>query len=395
MVDLLVRRALAGVMAVLLALAAVSLTALPAYAAPAPQVAYSCHVQNIGWQGYATDGSLGGTSGRALRVEAFKVKLQNVSAGSIEVRSHVQNIGWQDWVGADKVSGTSGRALRVEALQIRLTGAISERYDVYYRTHVQNIGWTGWAKNGESSGSAGYAYRMEGVQIKLVPKGAGAPGPTAKAFVDKNAVPAGALVAYQCHVQNVGWQNWGYDGALGGTSGRALRVEAFKVKLVNQKYTGGIRVRSHVQNIGWQGWAANGQLSGTSGRALRVEALQVELTGDMRNHYDVYYRTHVQNKGWTGWAKNGAPSGSEGYAYRMEAVQIRLVPKGSAAPGSTANPFFKKEPVSSIVYVASQSGEKYHSTRDCVSLKRSKNIVEMTRNQAIARNLEPCKLCIK
>ena len=83
-------------------------------------------------------------------------------------------------------------------------------------------------------------------------------------------------------------------------------------------------------------------MSGTSGQALRLEAIQIQLTDEMANHYDVYYRVHCQNFGWMGWAKNGASAGSEGYAYRLEGIQVKLVPKGGAAPGSTANAFRKR-----------------------------------------------------
>lgn len=309
---------------------------------PAASVAYACHVQNIGWQGERKDGALGGTSGRSLRVEAFRVRLVNQPfSGDIQVQAHVQNIGWQNWVAGSSMAskramaGTSGRSLRVEALRIQLTGEMKRYYDVYYKTHVQNVGDTGWAKNGEPCGSAGYSYRMEAVCIKLVPKGSPAPGSTSRRYVHP-------LVTYQTHVQNIGWQKSVSDGAMGGTSGRSLRVEAFRVSLSNQEYSGNIRVRSHVQNIGWQNWVYGGKTSGTSGRSLRVEALRIELTGDMAKHYDVYYRTHCQNVGWTGWAKNGQSCGTAGYSYRMEAVQIRLVPKGGAAPGSTARSFYQR-----------------------------------------------------
>ena len=53
----------------------------------------------------------------------------------------------------------------------------------------------------------------------------------------------------------------------------------------------------------------------------------------------VYYRVHAQNFGWMGWAKNGENAGSAGYGYRLEGIQIKLVKKGSAAPGSTANAY--------------------------------------------------------
>ena len=79
----------------------------------------------------------------------------------------------------------------MEAIQIKLTGAIADKYDVYYRVHAQQFGWLGWAKNGEESGTAGYSYRLEAVQIVLVPKGTEnptLPGPTStktEAFIEK------------------------------------------------------------------------------------------------------------------------------------------------------------------------------------------------------------------
>ena len=39
------------------------------------------------------------------------------------------------------------------------------------------------------------------------------------------------LVNYRAHVQSIGWQDWTKDGALSGTTGRALRVEALQIKL--------------------------------------------------------------------------------------------------------------------------------------------------------------------
>ena len=108
------------------------------------------------------------------------------------------------------------------------------------------------------------------------------------------ATPA-AHVAYRTHVQNVGWQSYVRDGAMSGTSGRALRLEGINIKLEGQPYTGGIE-----------------------------------------------YRTYVQSKGWMGWAKNGAQAGSAGFAYRLEGINIVLVPKGGAAPGPTAGAFVQR-----------------------------------------------------
>ena len=76
-------------------------------------------------------------------------------------------------------------------------------------------------------------------------------------------------------------------------------------------------------------------MSGTSGESKRLEAICIELTGDMAEHYDVYYRVHAQSYGWMGWAKNGEEAGTAGFAKRLEGIQIVLVPKDGAAPGKT------------------------------------------------------------
>ena len=72
------------------------------------------------------------------------------------------------------------------------------------------------------------------------------------------------------------------------------------------------------------------------------EAICITLTGEMAEHYDIYYRVHAQTFGWLDWAKNGAPAGTAGYAKRLEGIEIKLVPKGGAAPGKTARPYVSK-----------------------------------------------------
>lgn len=306
-------------------------------------ISYSSHVQNIGWQSYASNGGVSGTSGKALRLEGIKIKITNPKySGGIQYQTHIQNIGWQDWKSNNDMSGTSGRALRLEAIKIALTGEMANKYDVYYRVHAQSFGWMGWAKNGESAGTAGYAYRLEAIQVVLVEKGDPAPATTfggvkqatSKCFSDYSG---DGLLNYQTHVENVGWQDYVSDGAMSGTSGRALRLEGIRI---NNKtgISGSVKYRTHVQNIGWQGWIADDAMSGTSGRALRLEAIEISLTGEMSKKYDIYYRVHAQNIGWMGWAKNGEPAGTAGYAYRLEGIQIVLKDKDASAPGAT----FKK-----------------------------------------------------
>ena len=143
-------------------------------------IEYQTHVQTYGWQNYAADGMVSGTTGQSKRLEGIRIRLGDCCVpGSVRYRTHIQTYGWESgYAKDDAVSGTSGQSKRLEAVEIALEGEIAEYYDVYYRTHVQRFGWTGWAKNGDPCGSEGLAYRLEGIQIWLVPKGNPAPGST-------------------------------------------------------------------------------------------------------------------------------------------------------------------------------------------------------------------------
>lgn len=300
------------------------------------EIQYRTHVQDIGWQDYVGSGTLAGTVGKNLPVEAIQIAVKNAANLGIKYSAHVRDIGWQDYVKDGQTAGTTGRALSVEAIKIELTGSAAANYDIYYRTHVQNLGWLDWAKNGAASGSAGYAYHVESIQIIVMPKGSAAPGKTANAFQEK-----GMEVQYQSHVQDIGWQNWVKDGQLSGTTGQAKPIEAMRISLVNATAGGNIEYRAHVQDIGWQGWVKNGALTGTTGRALPMEAVNIRLTGELAEKYDIYYRTHCRDFGWLGWAKNGESAGSEGYAKSIESIEIKLVKKGEQGP-SGGGAAFKK-----------------------------------------------------
>jgi len=307
----------------------------PSAAVPvsAGTVIYQSHVQDSGWQAWASNGGDSGTSGQSRRLEAIRIMLDGM-AGGIEYKTQVQDIGWLDWVADGNVSGTSGQSKRLEAIQIRLTGTAEAKYDVYYRVHAQDTGWMGWAKNGEPAGTAGYGYRLESIDIMLVEKGGLAPGSTIQPYKDYYLRP---LVSYQTHVQDIGWQGYVSNGAMSGTSEQSKRLEAIQIKL--QNIDGSIEYSTHVQDYGWMAVSANDAVSGTSGLSKRLEAIQIQLKGAAADLYDIYYCVHAQNTGWLDWAKNGASAGTAGFGYRLEAIKVQLVFKGGAAPGPIARPF--------------------------------------------------------
>jgi len=311
-----------------------------------PSVVYSTHVQGYGWLDPVSNGKISGTSGEAKRLEAIKISLQNAPySGGISYKTHVQSYGWLSNVSDGAISGTSGEGKRLEAIQISLTGEMATHYDVYYRVHAQSYGWLDWAKNGQSAGTLALSKRLEAIEIVLVPKGGAAPGPTNKPIVIEPAV------SYTTHVQSYGWLTPVTNGQTSGTSGQSKRLEAIKVSLQNNPYSGNITYRTYVQSYGWLNNVSNGALSGTSGEGKRMEAIQINLTGEMAEQYDIYYRVHAQSYGWLDWAKNGQSAGTHGLSKRLEAIQIMLVVKGGAAPGATNKPLVVDPSVSYSTHV--------------------------------------------
>lgn len=148
----------------------------------------------------------------------------------------------------------------------------------------------------------------------------------AAAVIKPNTISVG----YRTHIQNIGWQDWKYDGAFSGSEGLGYRLEAINVKVDCPNSDVGIAYKTHIQNIGWESdWRYNGALSGTSGEGLRLEAIQIQLTGADADKFDLYYRTHIQNLGWLGWAQNNEYSGSAGFSYRLEGIEIIILEKGT------------------------------------------------------------------
>ena len=330
---------------------------------PDVTIRYTTHVQTYGWQGdennankWFANGKMAGTSGKAKRLEGIKIRVYGNDSLGIQYTTHCQSYGWLPWSANGEMNGTEGEAKRLEAIKIQLTGVDKEKYDVYYRVHAQSYGWLAWAANGAPAGTAGLAKRLEAIQIVIVKKGesfdhaigniqsARGEAYIASSTANANPVVTGennVNVEYRTHVQSFGWQGWKYNGVMSGTSGKAKRLEGINIKLTNKPYSGSIVYTTHVQSIGWQGnennvntWFRDGQMAGTSGRAKRLEAIRIALTGEMAEHYDVYYRVHAQTYGWLAWAKNGEAAGTAGLSKRLEGIQIVLVPKGGAAPAN-------------------------------------------------------------
>lgn len=303
-------------------------------------VAVTAHIAGLGWENAVYDGKIAGTTGKSVNLEAFKLSVLNdvATSGGISYRANVEG-SWQGWKGSGEVAGTTGQSKAVEAVQIKLTGDAANKYDIYYRVHSAEIGWLDWAKNGESAGTNGYGYGAQALEVVIVNKSAAAPGSTARPYLQKGNVPAS--IECRGHVSDVGWQAWAAGSA--GTTGQSRRLEALQLRVAGFSGSGDVECQAHVQDYGWMGWQGSGSYAGTTGQSKRVEAVRIRLTGELAEKYDVWYRVHSQEFGWLGWASDGASAGTQGYGYRAEAVEVRLLPKGSAAPGTTDGAFRNKD----------------------------------------------------
>lgn len=299
-------------------------------------IQYSTNSSTLGWLGTSTNGKQSGTVGMSSALTGIKIQTKGVAGLGVKYSTHIPNVGWQSYVSDGKESNAISTPKRLEAIKIELTGNASSKYDIYYRVHAQKYGWLGWAKNGAMAGTQGCNYHMEAIQIVVTKKGSAAPGDTSDAFI----APL-VNVNYSTHVQKEGWQQIVKNGEISGTIGKSFRLEAIKINLSNQKYSGNIQYSTHIQNIGWQSAKKNNQISGTEGLSKRLEAIKIELTGEMATYYDIYYRVHAQTYGWLGWAKNGNPAGTEGLSKRLEAIEIKIVSKGSKPPSGSGSAYIK------------------------------------------------------
>lgn len=175
------------------------------------------------------------------------------------------------------------------------------------------------------------------------------------------AVPQGNLqaaqpnlptVSYMVHAQTYGWMNPVQNGKQAGTVGQAKRLEAIAISL-NQNgssYSGALQYRVHTQTYGWMEWndaatdnptknviLARKQYAGTVGKSKRMEAIQIKLTGELAQHYEVYYRVHMQSYGWGAWTRNGETAGTVGQGKRLEAIEIRMAQKPTVTPTAGVN----------------------------------------------------------
>ncbi len=134
---------------------------------------------------------------------------------------------------------------------------------LHYRAHVQSYGWLDSVADGQTAGTTGLGKRMEALKIDL------------------RDLPAGAKLEVTLHLQSIGDKVYtvtadNHDQILG-TTGQGKRIEAIAVKIVSGLDGHHIKYRAHVQKTGWSGCKQDGALLGTEGLSLGIQAIQMYI----------------------------------------------------------------------------------------------------------------------
>lgn len=277
---------------------------------------FQCHVSNIGWMDWIQNGDIGGTQGKALPIEAIRIRLKprySALGLHIKYKVHVTNIGWMDWVQDGDIAGTTGRAYSVQAIQMKITdetGNIANEYELYYGSHISELGWEKTsAINGEISGTVGRNLPIEAIQIGVF-----------------RVQPD--FLKVESYVKKLGWID--PTEAVAGTTGRALPLQGIKLSLPKSisQFGNHIQYRVYLEDQGWTSWVQDGQVAGLPDKNLSIKAVQIKIIdreGKVSNDYSVSYYAHVSDIGWdSNYTRDGGTCGNPNGINNIESLVVSL-----------------------------------------------------------------------
>lgn len=125
-----------------------------------PDISYSAHIENIGWQESKENGELAGTKEQALRIEAIKINADV----PIEYSGHVEEKGDVPAVKNGEILGTVGEGKRLEQIIIKCA-----THKIKASAHIESIGDEFYAEGNEIViGTKGRALRLEALTLQFV-----------------------------------------------------------------------------------------------------------------------------------------------------------------------------------------------------------------------------------
>ena len=156
-----------------------------------PNIVYSAHVQDIGWQEEKRNGEIAGTIGQNKNIECIKVHTEYtyedwipdlrieydvIASNGIFYPSGGTQSGSEIVAVDGEEAGTTGKNLPLREIWIAIkdvsTGEDSKYFDIWYKSHFSDIGWKDWVNNGNSSGSPNWTiYNIQAFQVVVTKKG--------------------------------------------------------------------------------------------------------------------------------------------------------------------------------------------------------------------------------
>ena len=280
---------------------------------------------------------------------------------SLTVKVSLPGVGWvQIKDTGSKYTYTTDSDSYIQAVNIKpsssLKSALSKAgINFYYRATSEYLGQLGWAKAGQSAGSIGNQCPMTDLEFVISDS---IPGSSEYRYISQ------AIVRYK--TKQTGASSWNSLKANGSTSGKAstsywigsIAMDMDSDYMFDGDITYSARSSTSDASSKWTNWRTNYSAAGCG--KYKLKAIKVKLTGDLADHFDVYYRVYLKGYGWLGWAKNGEKAGSHSTSLCICAVQVKLVPKGADAPGSTSTHYVSKTSSAKIAMI--YAAQKYTSS---------------------------------
>lgn len=136
---------------------------------------------------------------------------------------------------------------------------------------------------------------------------------------------------YQAFMAGSGWSEEYGDNFECLKAGDYMTAVKASLRGQPEGMSGTLTYQVNVSGLGWQPWTENMAEAGGTQAGVVLESVKMDLTGDLKEHYDVYYMVY-QNGVWTDWAANGNPAGQEGVGLRADGIRVSITKKGQNPP---------------------------------------------------------------
>ncbi|MBU5488229.1 C40 family peptidase [Clostridium sp. MSJ-8] len=295
-------------------------------------VSYQAHISKQGWSQIVNNGTVVGTTGSDLGIEALKINYNNNVDLKLKYQVHVAKIGWQDTVENGELAGTTGQKKSIEDVKMWLedeNGQISNEYSIFYRVYVSGNGWRTWARDKEECGTTGKGLKVEAIQVKVIKCGT-----SDYEKYENLRSNVYNTIEYKTHISKEGWNALvGNSVVSGKPSSNANNVEAINLVYSNKSLGLKLKGQAHVESVGWQQVVSGENIKiGTEGQKKNLEAIKLNIVDSnnvVSTEYSIFYQVY-RGGNWSKLFKDGESCGTTGKKVPIKAVRIKIAKIGTS-----------------------------------------------------------------